>query len=163
MHAELTMTQPGPDATSNQARSRFTELLQITSRLITVLEGEIGLLRSMKPADMQDLQQDKIVLAAAYQAAMQDLKSNPSWVNQLPLTERNELREVSEKFQKVLSENERALRAARDVTDGLLKHVMNEVKNKNSNPTAYSAQGKMMASSYAGTAVPQPVSLNQSL
>lgn len=163
MHPELTMTQTRPEERSTDSSNRFPELLQITSRLIKVLENEIGLLRSMKPADVQDLQQDKIVLAAAYQAAMQDLQSNPTWVTQLPANQRNELRQVSEHFQKVLNENERALRAARDVTDGLLEHIMNEVKTKNSNPTAYSAQGKMMSNSYAGAAVPKPVTLNRSL
>tara|TARA_R110002072_G_scaffold727_10_gene5322 strand:+ start:10984 stop:11475 length:492 start_codon:yes stop_codon:yes gene_type:complete len=163
MHPELTTPQVQTVEKPAPSRSRIPELLQITSRLIKVLEDEIGLLRSMKPTDVQDLQQEKIVLAAAYQAAMEDLHNNPTWLTQLPPQQRRELRQISEQFQKVLNENARALRAARDVTEGLLQHIMQEVKSNNSNPTAYSAQGKMMTGSYAGASVPKPVTLDRSL
>ncbi len=57
--------------------SRITDLLKITSRLIDVLQREIEMLRAMKPSDIQDLQQAKIVLTAAYESQLKSLKDHP--------------------------------------------------------------------------------------
>lgn len=134
----------------NGSSTQVTDLLKITSRLISVLEREIEMLRAMKPVEMQNLQQDKLVLAAAYESALEALGTDPALLETIEPAVRNELREAMERFQTVLSANERALRAARDATDQVLRHIVDEVERQRGTTSGYSASGSVASlSGYA--------------
>lgn len=117
--------------------AQVTDLLKITSRLIDVLEREIEMLRAMKPSEMQSLQHDKIVLAAAYESAITALQNDPGAAQSISASTRDELRKVTERFHRVLAANERALRAAKEATNRLLKHIVSEVEKQQRGPGAY--------------------------
>lgn len=113
------------------------DLLKITSRLIDVLEREIEMLRAMRPSEMQSLQQDKIMLAAAYESAIHALEADPAAAQLMAPSVRAELHEVTERFHRVLSTNEQALRAAREATNRMLKHIVAEAQKQQHGPATY--------------------------
>jgi flagellar biosynthesis/type III secretory pathway chaperone len=131
--------------------AQVADLLTITSRLIEVLEREIEMLRAMRPSEMQSLQHDKIVLAAAYEAAIRALEGDPMAAQAITPAVRAELRDVTERFHRVLAANERALRATKEATNRLLKHIVAEVEKQQRGPGTYGP----------ASAVPTPASAIQ--
>ena len=132
---------------------RVTQLLSVTSRLISVLEREIEMLRGMKPSEMQQLQHDKIVLAAAYEAAVRALNADPAEMEQVTPAVRDELREATERVHGALAANEQALRAAKEATDRLLKHIVAEAERQRGQANGYGARAGKAVSLSSGDAL----------
>ncbi len=143
--------------------SRITDLLKITSRLIGVLQRENEMLRAMKPSDIQDLQQDKIVLTAAYESQVKSLKDHPELLDNVTPELRAELKTVIGTFEQTLTENERALRAAKYMTERVLKAIADEVEKKRLENASYTANGQVEWSSSAGGRQPISVAVDQRL
>lgn len=118
-----------------------TDLLTITSRLIGVLEREVAMLRELDPATMQSLQEEKIYLTAAYEAHMRTLRDNPRLLDGLDREVGAQVRETTRRFQTALNENERALHAAKQATDGLLEAIAAAVNKQQRAHRPYSAAG----------------------
>ena len=135
------------------------DLLETTLRLIDVLEGEIEMLRGMNPDEMQALQHDKIVLAAAYESQLKRLRDRPELTGPLSEELRAELREATAYFQEVLAANERALRAARTATDGVLQAVV-DAANRQDPRASYSPKGRQAR---RNPRAPHAVSINERL
>jgi hypothetical protein len=154
-----TMAAPtaAPDAHGEPAA--VIDLLETTLRLIDVLEGEIEMLRGMNPAEMQALQQDKIVLAAAYESQLKRLTDQPELAEPLSQELRAELKEATDTFQEVLAANERALRAARTATDGVLQAVV-DAANRQDPRASYSPKGRQAR---RNPRAPHAVSVNERL
>jgi flagellar biosynthesis/type III secretory pathway chaperone len=132
------------DAQGRDTR-RVADLLRTTSRLMGVLEREVDMLRKMQPGEMQALQEQKIVLAAAYESQIRHLSGDPDAFAHLSDAEKQQLREGTERFQKVLADNERALRAAKRSTDSLLKAIVGAVDRQQSAGSGYAANGRQRA------------------
>jgi hypothetical protein len=135
------------------------DLLETTLRLIDVLEGEIEMLRAMDPAEMQALQQDKIVLAAAYESQLRRLSEQPELAGPLSQELRAELKEATDAFQEVLATNERALRAAKTATNGVLQAVV-DAANRQDPRASYSPRGRHAR---RNPRAPHAVSINERL
>lgn len=153
MSAELALGTRPASRGAEPVTDAVTALLSVTSRLIGVLEQEIEMLRGMKPREMQGLQHDKIVLAAAYEAAVRDLQADEAAMSGVAPAVRAELRETTERFQTALQANERALRAAKDATDRLLKHIVAEAERQRGQANAYGARGGKAVATPAGGAL----------
>ena len=121
--------------------TQATDLLKITVRLIEVLEREIEMLRAMKPAEIQALHEDKIVLAAAYEAHIKALKAEPGALKALPAQQRAALNRAIQRFQATLNENERSLRAAKQASQSALSAIADEVQRQVQQHAGYSAGG----------------------
>ena len=120
---------------------QVTDLLNIIERLSGLLERENDMLRTMKPFEIQSLQEDKLALTAAYEARIKSLKENPGEVNALPAGARVGLKETIRRFQAMLTHNEHSLRAAREATERTLTAIAEEVRLKTQEHSAYSAKG----------------------
>ena len=142
---------------------QVTELLTIISRLSNVLEREIDMLRAMKPSELQSLQQDKIVLSAAYEANLKALSEQPEALQKLDPTLRARLKAAVEKFQATLAENERSLRAARDVTDRVLRTIAEELSKRRNETGVYGAGGVPTTPRRATLGEPVSVAVDQRL
>jgi hypothetical protein len=126
--------------------SRMSELLAITSRLIACMEHEVGLLRSLKPQELRQLQSDKLVLADAYRAFTLALRE--------PLMEGEtvdaglcaELVEATEHFQAAVQNNLRALRAMRDVNERVMRAIVHALDEPRAQVTGYSKRGTLTKS-----------------
>lgn len=136
------------------------ELLRIIGGLIGVMEREIEMLRSMRPAEMQGLLEEKIVLSAAYQTRVATFQADGAVLAMIDPELRRSLLAAIEKFRDTLAANERHLRAAKETTDRVLRAVAAEIEKERGETAGYSADGAVQA-----PAVRQPVSvaINQQL
>jgi hypothetical protein len=138
--------------------ARIVDLLKIMSRLMQVLQREIVLLRDMKPTEMQDLQRDKIVLAAAYESGVKALNEEGSSLEKLNPELHAALSDAAQRFHETLADNERALKSARQVTDRVLSAVTKEVERQRQDKSGYSPAGVPRT---AGLERPVSVALDQ--
>ncbi len=139
-----------------------TDMLKTVSRLIGVLEREIEMLRAMKPRALLDLQEEKIVLTAAYEVQARALHERPAALDGIGPTLRDELRGAVAAFRRTLAENERALRSAKQTADQVLHAIAEEIQLKKQGPASYSAQNGSQSGS-RGATEPVSLSLNQSV
>lgn len=131
-------------------RTQGTDLLKTTLRLIEILEREIEMLRAMKPSDIQSLQQDKIVLSAAYESQIKALKADPQALKSMSPGQRAELNAAIKRFQATLRENERSLHAAKEATQRALSAIAEEVQRATQRHAGYSAKGMAASPSDTG-------------
>ncbi len=139
------------------------ELLTLTTRLIDVLRGEIELLRHMEPNRMQELQRDKVVLAAAYESAVTRLKTDMEESEPVDPDLRKDLQAATEVFHKALRDNERALSAARETSQRLLSHIVAEVERQSGHSAGYVASGAVATIAGGRPTAPLSVTLDQRL
>lgn len=136
---------------------RVSDLLAVTSRLIGCMEQEVALLRSMRPADIGGLQTDKTRLADAYEAHIAALRDGTGEDGPLSPELVQALTGATERLQAAIVENVRALRAAREVNDKVLKAIVAAVEQDRAVPTAYGRAGVGIG---RRTAAPVSVSLD---
>jgi hypothetical protein len=91
--------------------SLVADLLDVTTRLSDLMTRENEILRSQRPQDIKALQAEKTELANGYDHFMQELRKHPGLLGSAPATTRDALREATVRFQKVMTDNERALAA----------------------------------------------------
>lgn len=138
------------------------DMLKTVSRLIGVLDREIETLRAMKPAELCDLQDEKIALSTAYESQVKALQDLPQALDQIEPVLRDELRAVIADFRRALADNERALRDAKAATDEVLRAIADEIQHRTQGPATYGApRGGKAKSGAAGD--PISLSLNQSV
>ena len=145
------------------APTQITDLLKVTSRLIGVLEREIEMLRAMRPSEIQDLQQDKIALCAAYEAQAKSLAGRPELLDAVQPALRAQLEAAIGKFQSTLAANERALRAAKETTQRVLEAIANEIDRSRRENAGYSISGRSVPSSRAAPGQPVSVAIDERL
>lgn len=139
------------------------ELLALTTRLIDVLRSEIEMLQHMEPNRMQELQRDKMVLAAAYESAVVRLKSGAENDGSVDPDLRSDLRAATEVFHKALRANERALSAAREASQRLLNHIVAEVEHQSGKSAGYIASGAVASLAGGRATTPLSISVDQRL
>lgn len=139
------------------------DLLRIMDRLIGVLEREVDMIRAMKPMEIQSLQQEKIVLSAAYEGQLKALAENPGLIDGLDPALRAQVDAAVDRFRQTLAENERSLRAAKEVTGRVLRMVAEQLDKARGDKSAYSAAGAIPVTARSSTARPLSVSVDQRL
>jgi hypothetical protein len=137
--------------------SRMADLLAITSRLITCLEREVELLRTLKPKELRSLQQDKVTLADAYRAFVLALKEPDTSADAVTDLLRSELVEATEHFHATLQDNLRALRAMRDVNERVMRAVVQALEEPRLQVTGYNQRGGLRRNRRQATIGPAAV------
>lgn len=117
------------------------DLVAVTQRLTDLMTRENEILRSQRPQDIKTLQQEKVELARGYDHFMQALRKEPGLLAGAPRQSRDALRDATIRFQKTMTDNERALRAARNVSERLMKAIVSAVSDKQVSAAAYSSAG----------------------
>ncbi len=144
-------------------QSQVNDLIRITSRLITVLEREVELLRAVPSAGLEALQEEKSALTTAYESQARSLSGHPELLEALQPVLRAELKRVTGRFQSAVSVNEAALRAARETTQRVLQAIADELDKDRCNQACYSAQGRAASSSRSTSRPPLSIALDQRL
>jgi len=137
-------------------------LIFLTASLIDIMTREIELLKNMQPQEIRELQDEKAELARAYETCMQHVKSDPSLLSTATRPVKAQLKELTAKFQTVLVENERALRAVKSVSERLLTVIVNAVSEKQ-NGTAYTANGALGTAAMVGGKNATAIAVNERL
>jgi hypothetical protein len=121
----------------------MADLLAITSRLISCMEREIELLRTLKPKELRQLQQDKTTLADAYRAFVLALKEPDAGADAVTDVLKSELIEATERFHATLEDNLRALRAMRDVNERVMRAIVQALEEPRVQITGYNQRGAL--------------------
>ena len=143
--------------------SRIDGLIQITSRLIIVLEREVELLRKPPSDGLKALQEEKSALTAAYESQARSLAGHPELLEALQPVLRSELERVTSRFQSAVSANEAALQAARETTQRVLQAIADELDKNRREQSGYSATGYGSTTSYGGGKQPISIALDEHL
>ena len=146
-------------STNNQVN----DLIRVTSRLITVLEREVELLRAVPSTGLEALQEEKSALTAAYESQARSLSGQPELLEALQPVLRAELKRVTGRFQSAVSTNEAALRAARETTQRVLEAIADELDKDRCAQAGYSAQGRAAPSSRSTSRPPLSIALDERL
>lgn len=137
--------------------TRVTDLLATTSQLIGCMERELEMLRSLKPAELKQLQMDKVALADAYQAFTMALREPGEDLAAVNQALRDELIEATERFQSAVQDNLRALKAMRDVNERVMRAVVTALEEKRAAVTGYNNRGSVTKSRRQTAACPVAV------
>jgi flagellar biosynthesis/type III secretory pathway chaperone len=140
-----------------------TDLIAVTDRFIPVLEREVELLRATDTGELQTLQKDKAVLAAAYESQIRTIGKSPQLLDSLSADLRHRFKSATETFRVALAKNERALKAAKEVNYRVLQAIAHEVENQRQQNTAYTADGSIKPASKAKSREPISVAVDQRL
>ena len=120
-------------------------LIHIASRLISVLEREVDLLRQMKSTEVSSLQPEKMQLVVAYEDHIRALSAAPEILEDIGPALQDEFTTVAERFDAAMTENRRALSAAHEAQDRFLKAVVKAAQEKKDTFNPYSPQGTVVA------------------
>ena len=136
-------------------------MISVTAGLIDVMNRELEFLNKMQPEEIRNLQAEKEDLARTYETCMMEIKSDPRLLRECEAGVKSRLTNVTSAFQATLSENERALRAVKTVSERLLNVIVNAVADKHTGH-AYTACGAI-GSAALKPAQSLPFAVNQSL
>jgi hypothetical protein len=137
--------------------SRVTELLAITSRLISCLQQEMEAIRAMRPETLKQTQVEKVALADTYRAFVLAMKEPSDETQAISAALKDELVEATERVHAAVTENLRALRAMRDVNERVMRAVVSTLDEKRSSVTGYDARGSLRKGRRAAAAEPAAV------
>jgi hypothetical protein len=136
---------------------RVSLALTVIRQLQHVVMRETEALRQMKLAPLADLQAEKAALATAYEREVRALRADPGIFASLDLAVRESFAEASRELQATIATNMRALEAARQVVDGVVRTLSQSMASVQRRPS-YAPGGR--ASEPAASV---PVALNREI
>jgi len=139
------------------------DLITITSRLVTVMSAEVEKLRVHDIKGVETLQSEKAGLARAYETLIRELRKHPGILADVAPALRDELVGKANAFQRLLVENEAALRAAKDVNGRVLKAIADAVTESRKENATYSRSGTADTGKTGRGAAPVSMTLNRTL
>lgn len=134
------MSENQPDAAPPSAEE-LRQVIHIVEDLTAVMSREVELLRAMRVRDFGELQDHKLGLVQSYEKQTEHLRSNPAFIKAIDPVLRDELTDVMERMQAVMSENEQAISAARSTNQRVATAIVNAVQEQQSEAGGYSKQG----------------------
>jgi hypothetical protein len=136
---------------------RVSLALTVMRQLQHVAMRETEALRQMKLDPLADLQAEKAALAAAYEREVRALRAKPEIFASLDQSVRESFAQASRELQTTLAANMRALEAARQVVDGVVRTLSQSMGSVQRRPN-YAPSGQ------AGEpAMAVPVALNREI
>lgn len=145
-YGNLPLPQPASQPASQPpsqpgARSSLDGLIDIASRLITLLGQETMLLRQMKIKDIAALQDEKLALTRAYEARTRDLNEHSGDLDAVDQAIRDELRATVNRFEDAAKANAIAVHAAQEANQRLMQAIVDIVSERRGRTEGYAADG----------------------
>lgn len=116
-------------------------LIGVASRLISLLEREVELLRSMKTGAISGLQDEKNRLVKAYEEQVRAFAAAPEQLRTVAPALQAEFAEIAMRFEQVMADNHRALAAASEAQERFMKAIAAAAQEKRASFRGYSAGG----------------------
>ena len=135
-------------------------IMSIVEDLTGLMSEEVRLLKAMQVREFGALQDRKMELVRAYEAQTDSLRNDPGFIEALSPRIRDELRDVIERMQTVMDENETAITAAREMNHRVARMIVQAVQEIEPANGLYSAEGALTSSP---AAPPVSVQVDQSL
>jgi hypothetical protein len=125
---------------ADDAADRAEQLLVLTERLTALTRAETAAVRTrgaLELAKTAELQR----LSNAYRLEMTRIKQDMELITPAPRAARQRLQTATDALRRVLDEHLEAIAAAREVTDGLVRVLAEEIAAAQAGPRLYGAQG----------------------
>jgi hypothetical protein len=144
-----------------EVSKRMADLVNVTTRLIDVLERENALLRERRHSELPLILDEKETIARVYQARIMGLEENPDVLDEASAEDRSGLMELAQKVDGLMAQNARYLEVAMTVSKRIVDLVAEAVKEAAPKSGAYSAKGSTAAAPIKGGNM--SLSLNETL
>lgn len=142
---------------ADDAADRAEQILLLTERLAGIVETETAALSAGRPARPDSPESAELQrLANAYRLEMARIKNEPALIADASRGARERLQTATAALQVRLDGYAVALGAAREVTEGLMRAMAQEVQTTRRGAQGYGAQG-----GYAETGSAEAVALDQ--
>lgn len=145
------------------AKKRMTDLINVTGRLIDVLERENVLLRERRHGELNLLLDEKETIARVYQARVMGLQENPDQLQDAEEGDRAQLKELAHRVDELMNENARMLEAAMHASKRIVELVAEAIRDTSNPSGTYSQKGSTSVSPNKGGARNSAISLDQTL
>lgn len=126
---------------SGDQKSFIDGLVAVASRLVHLMERETAILREMRPGDIGSMQEEKLRLIRGYESMVNELREDPSRIAAVSEAVRQELRETVIRFEEAAATNARALTAAQEANERLLKAIVDAAAAQTAHNPTYVADG----------------------
>lgn len=139
---------------------RVKQLIVLTDRLADIVEKETILLRERRPVDIRPFQDERTKLSNIYVQEMQMISKNTNLISGVAQELTNLLKDKTSKFREKLNEHGRLLFRIRNVTEGIIKAIADDVSDKNNAGTGYAKDasvGPMVAKRPASISLDETV------
>ena len=127
------------------AQARVRQLTALTLRLTERLEAETLAFADGRPQDVASGLAETQEMANLYRRDSAHVKANPALLSGAPLDDRKTLIDATREFDAVLTRHGRAVDAARQISEGLVRAIAAEVTEQRGVPSAYGASGRASA------------------
>jgi hypothetical protein len=141
---------PNPDA---DPAERVEQLIALTERLTGLIAEQAKAFEARRPQDAARYVDEVGRLANAYRHESARVRASPAVVSQASSALRTRLFRATEAFDAVLARQNRAVAAAKTVTEGLVRAIAEEVASQRQQGAVYGASGATASSAAAATAI----------
>ena len=128
-------------AARDDAADRVDQLTILTERLTTLVAEQAKAFESRRPQDAAAFVDETGRLANLYRHESARVRADPGLISAAPAPQRVRLRRATEAFDAVLARQNRAVAAAKTVTEGLVRAIAEEVAHQRQKGVSYGATG----------------------
>ena len=124
------------------ATARVRQLLDLTRRLTDRLAAETRAFEEGRPQDVAASLAETQEMANLYRRDSGHVKANPALLSGAPMEDRRTLIDATREFEAALTRHSRAVDAARQISEGLVRAIAAEVTSARTPASAYAADGR---------------------
>lgn len=132
---------PAAPASSPAAVTDIRSAIDIVHGLTGLMSQETRLLQAMQIKEFAKLQDRKASLVEAYENQTRALREDPGFAATIDPRMRAELKDVAERMQAVMAENDIAIKAARKLNERVATAIVDAVQSSMPNSAVYSSRG----------------------
>jgi hypothetical protein len=136
-------------------------LIMVTHRLTDLLTAEITALRAMRPKDIVPLQDEKAALTDIYETRLKALKGENITLKQVSPELSAELGQSTKILCGVIADNQRALKAVRQVNEDVVRVIAEDVARQRNPAQTYGEHGQAAPKSRIALRQAGPLKLDQ--
>lgn len=129
---------------SKVTTEQVESLIQVASRLIDLMNREIGFLHDMKVAEIKPLQENKAALTAIYEQRIREIDAESGALEALEPALREELSDIAHKFDSTLTNNLIALNGVRESHDRMMKAIVDAATEHQARQAGYGNDGTLV-------------------
>lgn len=139
---------------AEHAADRAEQMLALTVRLTALLEAETKLVEAHQPPLSGAEGEEKARLANVYRQELTRISEDRDLIRAAPVRLLDRLRTETARFRIALKAHERALVGVKEVSEGLVRAIAEEIAKVRAGPQTYGASGGYAtASASSGAAV----------
>lgn len=129
---------------SKVTTEQVESLIQVASRLIDLMNREIGFLHDMQVAEIEPLQADKALLTTIYEQRIGEIDAESGALEALEPALREELSDIARKFDTTLASNLIALNGVRESHDRMMKAIVDAATEHKARQAGYGNDGTLV-------------------